>query len=762
MSCRRAACASSSRSCAPRPCSSSVSSNSSNAWVRTVPWCSPSGPQRRASRATDAVRTRPGEAGAGTPTSSRITPSRSPRSECTAPSAPNTPSAVASTTAPAGSSSARRSSIPGRASRSDWSRSASSRERSSSASSRNSNWFSEAGGEGHRSAASSRASAPAVPPAAMQRVPSGAPERSRAGANRSLTWALIARRSPGDIGSVRTSVVVIHAAPSGNVSVHRTRPPSTSASSRLPPPRSIAIQGSVSIVTLARMPATVARASRSPERIRSGVPIAASIVEASSGRLAASRNAAVATGITSSTAARSARSRKRRTTWEARSSAPGGTRPVAATSAPRFNTTRSRATGVNPPSGSTSPTSSWNEVLPRSKTATRTAGSLSGAVARRRFVPQPGWEPQVAIQHPDRPLLPHHRPLDRHPVLGQWAHDLRDRVAVGAQDGRAGEHADRLEERRPVGPLEEPRHLLDLETTIPSERLDRLDTATDGTRQDPIDRTAAERRDEPVRLPFALDGQRPVAIVSPPLRARAGLRVADHVEGLRQPSRFGQHLSVALVREGGGSRLHRDPGQGVDLVIGPEGFRPVRLDQPVTHHLRTAERVGVAHALQLGSELARHPRLLADLTKGSGLDRLSVVCLPLRQRQIVVAGPVDDQRLEDAGPPTEDDATRGKDDVVAHQNRRFFFASDRHASGHAARVWTRTRSRPAPIHPAANACAGSAAASAASLSIATTESWCRPSTSCSRAAAFAKTAARSPTNGASAPAAYRTRLARIR
>src|SRR5437763_3100242 len=672
MSCRRAACASSSRSCAPRPCSSSVSSNSSNAWVRTVPWCSPSGPQRRASRATDAARTSSGEAGTGTRISSRITPSRSPHSEWTAPSAPNTPSAVASTRAPAGSSSARRSSIPGRSSRSDWLRSASSRERSSSASSRSSNWFSEAGGEGHRSAASSRASAPAVPPGAMQRAPSGAPERSRAGASRSLTSALIARRSPRDIGSVRTSVVVIHAAPSGNVSVHRLRPASTSASSRLPPPRSIAIHGSASIVTLARMPATVARASRSPERIRSGVPIASSIVEASSGRLTASRNAAVATGITSSTAARSARSRKRRTTWEARSSAPGGTRPVAATSAPRFNTTRSRATGVSPPSGSTSPTSSWNEVLPRSKTATRTAASLSGAVTRRRFVPQPGREAQVAIQHPGRPLLPHHRPLDRHAVFGERAHDLRDRVAVGAQDGRAGEQADRLEERGPVGPLEEPRHLLDVETTIPSQRLDRLHAASDRTRQDPIDRLAAEGRHEPVRLPLALDGQRPVAIVSPPLRAHARLRMADQEEGLGQPSRLGEHLSVALVREGGRSRLEGDPGQGIDLAIGLEGLRPVGLDQPVTHHLRTAERVGVAHALELGSELARHPGLLADLAQRGGLDRLPVVRLPLPQREIVVPGPVDDQRLEDAGTPAEDHATRGTDDVVAHQNRRFF------------------------------------------------------------------------------------------
>ena len=198
--------------------------------------------------------------------------------------------------------------------------------------------------------------------------------------------------------------------------------------------------------------------------------------------------------------------------------------------------------------------------------------------------------------------------------------------------------------------------------------------------------------------------------------------MADHVQRLRQPSRLGEHLSVVLVREGGRGRLHRDPRQGIDLVIGPEGLRPVGPDQPVAHHLRTAERVGVAHALQLWSELPRHPRLLADLAQRGGLDRLSLVRLPLGQREIVVTGPVDDQRLEDAGPPAEDHATRGTDDV-AHQNRRFFFASDRHTSGHAARVSTRTRSRPAPIHPAANASAGSAAATAVSLSIATTESW---------------------------------------
>ncbi len=153
-----------------------------------------------------------------------------------------------------------------------------------------------------------------------------------------------------------------------------------------------------------------------------------------------------------------------------------------------------------------------------------------------------------------------------------------------------------------------------------------------------------------------------------------------------------------------------------------EGLGPVGLDQPVPHHLRTAEGVRVAHALQLGPELARHPGLLADLTQRRRLERLPVERLALRQREIVVAGPVDDQRLEDAGPPAEDHATRRTDDVGAHQNRRFFFASARQASGQAVRVCARTRSRPAPIHPAANASVGSVAATAASLSIATTAS----------------------------------------
>src|SRR5439155_6511409 len=143
-------------------------------------------------------------------------------------------------------------------------------------------------------------------------------------------------------------------------------------------------------------------------------------------------------------------------------------------------------------------------------------------------------------------------------------------------------------------------------------------------------------------------------------------------------------------------------------------------------------------ALQLGSELARHPRLLADLAQGGRLDRLSVVRLPLRQREVVVPRAMNDQGLEDAGPSPEDHATRRTDDVGAHQNRRFFFASDRQASGQVSRVSTRSRSRPAPIQPAANARSGSAAATAESLSIATTESWCRPSTSSRRAADLAE------------------------
>src|SRR5439155_1469370 len=226
------------------------------------------------------------------------------------------------------------------------------------------------------------------------------------------------------------------------------------------------------------------------------------------------------------------------------------------------------------------------------KTATRTARSLSGAVARRRFVPQPGWEAQVAIQHPGRSLLPHHRPLDGHPVLGERAHDLRDRVTVGAQDGGAGEQADRLEERGPVGPLEEPRHLLDVETTIPSERFDRLDAATDRTRQDPIDRPAAERRHEPVRLPLALDGQRPASIVSPSCafpfgnvrssyRGRWTISVSRMPERRRKITPPAARMTSSITRTASSSSRARAP---------PSGDRPppcAPAEPPVSRRARS-------------------------------------------------------------------------------------------------------------------------------------------------------------------------------
>src|SRR6476661_1471469 len=298
-----------------------------------------------------------------------------------------------------------------------------------------------------------------------------------------------------------------------------------------------------------------------------------------------------------------------------------------------------------------------------------------------------------------------------------------------AEDRGTGRGPDRLQRDGPVGPLEEPRHRLDLQATFLRDRFHRLHAPIDRTRQDAVDRAPLERRHQSVRLSPALHGQRPETIVSLPLLAGTRLPMAKQVDRLGQPRCLGQHLSVALVRERRGSLVHRGPDEGIDLVIGLEVLDLVGPDQPVAHYLRTAEGVGVAHALELRSELARHPRLLMDLPQRRGLDRLSVVRLPLRQREVVVAWPVDDQRLEDPVPPTEDHATRRTDDVGAHQNRRFFFASDRQASRHAARVSTRTRSRPAASQPATNARSGSVAATAESLSIAITESWWRPSTS---------------------------------
>ena len=218
---------------------------------------------------------------------------------------------------------------------------------------------------------------------------------------RSRTGGRVARRSPPPPGSAapprargapgaptgssdrrRPSFATAERPRAGTNRSRAMRPSSTSAISRLPPPRSKASHGPGGNAMLARIPVTVHRASSSPARMSIGTPSAPRSALEIQGRFAASRNAAVATGSTRSAPERSATSRNRETISRARSSISSGTRPVAATSAPRLRITRSRRTWVSVPSGSASVTRSWNDVLPRSSTAHRIGSARGRALTR--------------------------------------------------------------------------------------------------------------------------------------------------------------------------------------------------------------------------------------------------------------------------------------------------------------------------------------------------------------------------------------------
>ena len=90
--------------------------------------------------------------------------------------------------------------------------------------------------------------------------------------------------------------------------------------------------------------------------------------------LPASRRAAVASATTTSAPASSAATCRRLTVRTARAERSPGTSPVRATSVPRWRNERRRSTGSRRPSREASTTIRWNELLPRSKTATRTVG----------------------------------------------------------------------------------------------------------------------------------------------------------------------------------------------------------------------------------------------------------------------------------------------------------------------------------------------------------------------------------------------------
>ena len=106
--------------------------------------------------------------------------------------------------------------------------------------------------------------------------------------------------------------------------------------------------------------------------------------------------------------------------------------------------------------------------------------------------------------------------------------------------------------------------------------------------------------------------------------------------------------------------------------------------QPPAHALRPPFRVPVARRRQLLAELAAQAGLLLDLAQGAVLVALARIRLPLRERPVVVLGPVHDDNASVA----DDQPSGGSDLVYA------VFASRFHAASHSSRACkARARSR---------------------------------------------------------------------
>jgi hypothetical protein len=313
-------------------------------------------------------------------------PSRRPHSLTTTRSRPSVESTVSSTTAPTGTCAARRACMPGRASR--VSRSAETRRSASSATwaAGSSTWLtgtrltSSDGGGGRWSVRAKRASARTVPPLAITRVTGAgwsATSCATAAARSRVTAAT--RRLPS---SPSTSPVPSsprkRPVPSATLVTPNTDVASQMPASRLPPPRSSPRTGWRPTHTPARWPTRQRCASSSPLKRTTGAPSTVAKRSSRAGPLAASRRAAVAMATTTSAPAPSAARCSRRNVRTAAAPRSGAIEPLRATSAPRWRSDRRRATGARVPSRQASTTSRWNDVLPRSKTATRTVGSLSG------------------------------------------------------------------------------------------------------------------------------------------------------------------------------------------------------------------------------------------------------------------------------------------------------------------------------------------------------------------------------------------------
>src|SRR5690606_5620281 len=171
-------------------------------------------------------------------------------------------------------------------------------------------------------------------------------------------------------------------------------------------------------------------------------------------------------------------------------------------------------------------------------------------------------------------------------------------------------------------------------------------------------------------LPLALFGQRPLGVVSLPLRAVAGGGVADDVQG-RVPDGPGEvpvaeHAAVELVGESRPRRLDRQPHHLVDLVVGLEAVEPVGAHPEVLDLL-----VASVDPVAVGGGVADHPGGEAGL-----LDGLAWVLFALGEGPVVVARAMDHRHLDLAGVVAPDeDPSGGRDDdgpTGAHRLARWW------------------------------------------------------------------------------------------
>src|SRR5581483_12204425 len=225
-----------------------------------------------------------------------------------------------------------------------------------------------------------------------------------------------------------------------------------------------------------------------------------------------------------------------------------------------------------------------------------------------------------------------------------------------------------------------------------------------------------------------------------------------------------ENFAITFVGQALERLVRPQPRQPVDLAVGAErGALAVDLHRPVADDLGAAAIVRVVGRRQFGAELALVPRLLGDLADGGVLVVLAGEHLSLRQRPVVVVGPVHEEDLDVARPPPPHGTARGADDLLldrptvlygfSHPRPRLRDALSQ-ACPHARRHASASARCTAMSSPAASACAvGAPAAASRSHASATTASWRSPSTPCTSATAPASDDASLPRAGATASSA---------